>query len=96
MSELTYLSGADLERLDFTIAEIVPHLEEMFRSKAHGAMLMPPKIFFHRGGPRFYSSMVSCAPELGHGLPAMPAANGKAAIPRMSGGACPTSRGSTS
>ena len=66
MSELTYLSGADLERLDFTIAEIVTHLEEMFRSKAHGAMLMPPKIFFHRGGPRFYSSMVSCAPELGH------------------------------
>jgi ornithine cyclodeaminase/alanine dehydrogenase len=26
---------------------------------------MPPKIFFHRNGPRFYSAMVSCAPDLG-------------------------------
>ena len=27
---------------------------------------MPPKIFFHRHGPRFYSSMVSASPELGY------------------------------
>ena len=42
------------------------HLEEFFGLKAEGGTLMPPKIFFHRGGARFYSSMVSCAPELGY------------------------------
>jgi ornithine cyclodeaminase/alanine dehydrogenase-like protein (mu-crystallin family) len=64
--ELLYLSGADLERLNFTLADMVPILEEMFRLKARGDTLMPPKIFFHRKGARFYSSMVSCAPQLGY------------------------------
>jgi ornithine cyclodeaminase/alanine dehydrogenase len=27
--------------------------------------VLPPKIFFHRNGPRFYSSMISSAPALG-------------------------------
>jgi ornithine cyclodeaminase/alanine dehydrogenase len=66
LSELIYLGGGDLDRLGFGIPEIIPHIEEMFRLKAGGGTLMPPKIFFHRGGPRFYSSMVSCAPELGY------------------------------
>jgi len=44
----------------------VPILEEMFRRKASGDTVQPPKIFFHRGGPRFYSSMVSSAPGLGY------------------------------
>jgi ornithine cyclodeaminase/alanine dehydrogenase len=64
--EILYLSGADLERLNFTLANMVSILEEMFRLKAQGGTLMPPKIFFHRNGARFYSSMVSCAPELGY------------------------------
>ena len=64
-NEILYLSGADLDRLAFTIADMVPILEEMFRLKAQGSTRMPPKIFFHRGGPRFYSAMVSCAPGLG-------------------------------
>jgi len=38
----------------------------MFRRKASGDTVQPPKIFFHRGGPRFYSSMVSSAPGLGY------------------------------
>ncbi len=46
--------------------DMIPVLEAMFRLKATGTTLMPPKIFFHRDGPRFYSSMVSCAPGLGH------------------------------
>jgi ornithine cyclodeaminase/alanine dehydrogenase-like protein (mu-crystallin family) len=66
LSELIYLSGRDLDRLGFAIPEIIPHLEMMFRLKAGGGTLMPPKIFFHRGGRRFYSSMVSCAPKLGY------------------------------
>ena len=48
------------------MGEIVPILEEMFRRKASGDTVQPPKIFFHRGGPRFYSSMVSSAPGLGY------------------------------
>jgi len=38
----------------------------MFRLKAKGCIVLPPKIFFHRDGPRFYSSMVSSAPSLGY------------------------------
>jgi len=38
----------------------------MFRLKAAGGTVMPPKIFFHRNGPGFYSSMVSSAPAIGY------------------------------
>jgi ornithine cyclodeaminase/alanine dehydrogenase len=65
VSDILYLSSKDLDRLGLGIAEIVPVLEEMFRHKAGGGTLMPPKIFFHRQGPRYYSSMVSAAPGLG-------------------------------
>jgi ornithine cyclodeaminase/alanine dehydrogenase-like protein (mu-crystallin family) len=65
-NELIYLGSADLERLGFTIPEMVTMLEGIFGLKAQGRTLMPPKIFFHRHGSRFYSSMVSCAPDLGY------------------------------
>ena len=48
------------------MAEIMSILEEMFQLKAEGGTVLPPKIFFHRNGPRFYSSMVSSAPTLGY------------------------------
>jgi len=63
---ILYLSNRDLEQLGLSLGEIVPILEEMFRRKASGGTAQPPKIFFHRGGPRFYSSMVSSAPGLGY------------------------------
>lgn len=63
---ILYLSAADLDTLGLTMPEIVPLLEEMFRLKAKGGTTLPPKIFFHRDGPRFYSSMVSSAPSLGY------------------------------
>ena len=63
---ILYLSNRDLEQLGLSLGEIVPILEEMFRRKASGDTVQPPKIFFHRGGPRFYSSMVSSAPGLGY------------------------------
>ena len=63
---ILYLSNGDLEQLGLSLGEIVPILEEMFRRKANGGTVLPPKIFFHRGGPRFYSSMVSSAPGLGY------------------------------
>jgi ornithine cyclodeaminase/alanine dehydrogenase-like protein (mu-crystallin family) len=63
---ILYLSSQDLEELGLSMAEIVPILEEIFRLKAEGGTVLPPKIFFHRDGPRFYSSMVSSAPALGY------------------------------
>lgn len=61
-----YLSGADLDGLGLSMADIVPILEDMFRLKAQGGTVMPPKIFFHRDGPPFFSSMVSWSGALGH------------------------------
>ena len=63
---ILYLSRQDLDSLGLSISEITSILEEMFRLKAAGGTVLPPKIFFHRNGPRFYSSMVSSAPALGH------------------------------
>ena len=63
---ILYLSSQDLEDLSLSMAEIVPILEEMFLLKASGGTVLPPKIFFHRNGKPFYSSMVSSAPMLGY------------------------------
>ncbi len=65
-TDVRFLSAADLDTLGLTMAEIVGLLEEAFRVKATGDVMMPPKIFFHRHGPRFYSSMVSASPDLGY------------------------------
>lgn len=62
---ILYLSSADLDSLGLSIEDIVPMLEAMFRLKAEGRTVMPPKIFFHRHGPPFFSSMVSWAGSLG-------------------------------
>ena len=63
---IRFLSGADLDMLDIGMDELVDILETAFRAKAAGEVTMPPKIFFHRGGPRFYSSMVCASPALGY------------------------------
>ena len=63
---IRFLSRADLDTLGLGMGEIVDILEEAFRVKSAGKVMMPPKIFFHRHGPRFYSSMVSASPELGY------------------------------
>jgi ornithine cyclodeaminase/alanine dehydrogenase-like protein (mu-crystallin family) len=65
-SDILYLGSQDLESLGLTVADMVPVLEAMFRLKAAGGTLMPPKIFFHRQDARFYSSMVCTAPALGY------------------------------
>jgi ornithine cyclodeaminase/alanine dehydrogenase len=62
---ILYLSSQDLDAIGLSMTEIVPILEAMFRLKAEGGTVLPPKIFFHRNGPPFYSSMVSSAPALG-------------------------------
>ena len=62
---IRFLSRDDLDTLDLGMGEIIDILEAAFRAKAAGKVIMPPKIFFHRLGPRFYSSMVSASPDLG-------------------------------
>lgn len=62
---IRYLNAAALDGLCLGMGEIVDILEELFREKAKGELFMPPKIFFHRHGPRFYSAMASAAPTLG-------------------------------
>jgi len=64
--DILFLSGTDLDALDLSMAEIVPILEDMFRHKAAGRTMMPPKIFFHRRGPQFYSAMASASAALGY------------------------------
>jgi ornithine cyclodeaminase/alanine dehydrogenase len=66
MSEIIYLNESHLESLDLDISRIVDILEEVFRHKAAGDTVMPPKIFFHLPGDRFYSAMASCCPPLGY------------------------------
>lgn len=62
---IRYLNAESLDGLDLGMGEIVDILEDLFREKAKGELFMPPKIFFHRHGPRFYSAMASAAPSLG-------------------------------
>ena len=63
---IRFLSKADLGTLGLGMGDIIDILEEAFQAKAAGKVMMPPKIFFHRLGPRFYSSMVSASPDLGY------------------------------
>ena len=63
---IRYLNAASLDGLGLGMGEVVDILEDLFREKAKGQLFMPPKIFFHRNGPRFYSSMVSASPALGY------------------------------
>ncbi len=65
LQDITYLNETHLDSLDLHMSDIVDILEEMFRFKADGHTLMPPKIFFHLEGDRFYSAMASCCPALG-------------------------------
>ncbi len=65
LQDITYLNETHLDSLDLHMSVIVDILEEMFRYKAGGQTLMPPKIFFHLEGDRFYSAMAGCCPPIG-------------------------------
>ena len=66
MNELLYLNASHLDALDLRMSDLVDVLESVFRHKAAGDTLMPPKMFFYAGGDRFYSAMGSCCPPLGY------------------------------
>ena len=62
-----YIHAAELDKLGFSMGDIVEILEKAFSVKAAGKTIMPPKVFFYRGGDRFYSAMSSASSELGFG-----------------------------
>ena len=66
MQEILYLNAQHLGALDLDKSQIVGILEEIFRHKASGNTRMPPKVFFHHAGDRFYSAMSACATSLGY------------------------------
>ncbi|MCH9027107.1 MAG: ornithine cyclodeaminase family protein [Proteobacteria bacterium] len=66
MREIIYLNQSHLDSLDLNLSCIVDVLEDVFRHKAAGDTVMPPKIFFHLQEDRFYSAMASCCPPLGY------------------------------
>ncbi len=66
LHQITYLNESDLDSLQISMSSLVSILEELFQLMAEGRTLMPPKIFFHLPGDRFYSAMASCCPPLGY------------------------------
>ena len=66
MNELLYLNASHLDALDLGMSDIVDILEEVFRHKAAGDTVMPPKMFFYTEGDRFCSAMGSACAPLGY------------------------------
>ncbi len=64
--EILFINYEQMDSLGVNVIDIVDILEKVFVHKAGGETLMPPKIFFHRGGSRFYSAMASCIPTMGY------------------------------
>jgi ornithine cyclodeaminase/alanine dehydrogenase len=64
--DILYLGADDLDALGLGMPEIVDILEDMFRLKATGETVNPPKIFFQFDDDRLYSAMASSCPPLGH------------------------------
>ena len=64
--DILYLGAKDLDGLGLGMPEIVNILEDVFRHKAAGNTVNPPKIFFHFDQDRLYSAMASSCPPLGH------------------------------
>ncbi len=60
-----YLTAADLQGLGLTIGRVADVLEEAFRHKAAGAVVLPPMTFFHRERSAWFNSMVCWIPPLG-------------------------------
>ena len=52
LSKILYLNAASLDSLGLELSDIVDILDDMFRLKAEGHTIMPPKIFFHTGPVR--------------------------------------------
>jgi len=65
MRDIRYLNSDHLDALNLGMSEIVDILEDVFRHKAAGDTGMPPKVFFHHDGDRFYSAMTSSCQPLG-------------------------------
>ena len=77
MSDILYLSRADVERAGVTMSEIIARLEVAFREKGHGRVEMPPKPGIHPGPPGGDNFI--------HAMPALIGALGAAGVKWVSG-----------
>ncbi len=65
-NDLLYLSRAEVQAVDLTMAEIIEVLETAFREKGAGRVEMPPKPGIHPGGgDNFIHAMPAYIPALG-------------------------------
>ena len=86
VSELLYLSRADVEKVALPIEEIIAAVEAVFREKGEGGTEMPPKIGIHPSPEAYLNAMPArvasagavglkwvsiFAENLGRGLPAI-------------------------
>ena len=62
---LLYLTAGDLQQLGLTTARVAGVLEEAFRHKAAGRVVMPGMTFFHREAAQWFNSMVCWIAPLG-------------------------------
>jgi ornithine cyclodeaminase/alanine dehydrogenase len=74
VSELLYLSRADVEKVGLPMAEIIAAVEEVFREKGEGRVEMPPKPGIHPAPDAFL-----------HAMPALVASAGAAGIKWVGG-----------
>jgi ornithine cyclodeaminase/alanine dehydrogenase len=77
VSDLLYLSRADVEAAGVTMAEIIARLEIAFREKGEGRVDMPPKPAIHPGPPDGDNFI--------HAMPALIGALGAAGVKWVSG-----------
>ena len=68
LSPIVYLSEADLDALDIGMPRLVDVLEAAFRLKHAPDTWLPPKIFYHVEGDRFYTAMLSASAGLGFAI----------------------------
>jgi len=62
---LLYLTASDLQQLGLTTGRVAGVLEEAFRHKAAGRVVMPGMTFFHREAAQWFNSMVCWIAPLG-------------------------------
>lgn len=65
--QILYLSRSDMDRAGPSMSEIVDLLDQGFKLKGQGKVVLPPKHWLERSDDRFYSAMSSYIPELGFG-----------------------------
>jgi ornithine cyclodeaminase/alanine dehydrogenase len=65
--QILYLTRADMNAVGPSLAQIVDLLDQGFKLKGAGKVVLPPKHWLERSNDRFFSAMSSYVPDLGFG-----------------------------